>query len=180
MYSNCCEQVSIEELGTKDWIKCASFVIFGVGKKRFLMGLWEFETQIFGEEFFIFTVDLVERNVEGWHYSVFIVGSLELIVFSVIEFKEDYVIDVRNTIEPEVIHFIEVRSIGLQFIVFDFRRDKVDVVATEVSICSYLIMVYTSFMLASSSGRYCDEINSLGGSFFSIGRSASYSFSSLV
>lgn len=98
------------------------------------MGLWKFQSQVFSEELFIFGVDLMKGDIESRHDSGFMVRSWDEIEFCIVELEVDEVVDIGSAMVSQKVQLIEMGGICLKLIVFDFGRDKVDVVAPEVAV----------------------------------------------
>lgn len=133
-------------------------MILGAGEQGFLMGFRELKAQVFGEELFVFRVDLMEGDIEGGHYSGFVMGPGDQIILGVVELEIDEVVDIGGARVSEVIKLIEVRGVGFKLVVLDLRGNEVDVVAAQVTVAPESCNLYTSLMWASASGMYLSEM----------------------
>lgn len=106
-YSNSCEQVGGFIIGVEDWVERAPSAILASGQQAVAAVLGKGEADIFSKAGLSGTINVTERNIEGRHDPGFELGLRHQIIFGVIKFQVDYLVDRLRVLLSKVVQLVE-------------------------------------------------------------------------
>jgi hypothetical protein len=92
----------------------------------------EIKAHIFGEEWLSLAIDLTERNIESGHDSSFKLGFGHKIIFSIIKFDIDYLMNFIGILLAQIIEDAEKLTICFQFHIFNFWGYKLYIISSFI------------------------------------------------